>query len=220
MSKLRFPTQGWRSLRSLCTVILILAAGTGCASAAGSAGAPGNSRYPGSSVPGSRPIPAEASFYKRIPQACSTLDMATLLAIAPGSAAGSETDTTRNGVIGDGVIEHICTWDASAPHWTRSVLVLIDVETGPDARIDADGAYQDEVSYTLGPAQPIRGLGEKSQLNERQMKTSSSDQLHVLRRNVVITVEYQGNDHSGPMTSGELRNGTMAAARSVLAAVR
>lgn len=195
---------------------LVLAAGiAGCT--------PPPRDYPGSSVPPASPLPVRSGLYERVPRACATLDKtATLLAIAPGIGAGSEQDFSENGVI-----QEDCNWpDASGPGWNRSLLVVVELETGADARVNADDQYQNEVTSDLPPAtQVIRGLGDKAQYGEKTMKVLgttgawSATVLHILVQNVVITVQYTGQDLGGAMAANEMRNGTLAAARAVLTAL-
>jgi hypothetical protein len=213
-----------RPVRSFCAAALVLVAGTvGCTSSAGSSAIVGNPDYPGSSAPPASPIPVRTGLYERIPPACSTVDTATLRAIAPGIGAGSEKDVSGSEGAGDGIVQRNCLWgQASGPGWTRTGLVFIVLETGADARINADGEYQNELSDALPGAslQAIRGLGDEAQLSEERYKTYSFAQLHILLQNVVITIGYFGSDAGGSMTAGEMRNGAVAAARAVLTALR
>jgi hypothetical protein len=214
------------AMRQFCAATFILVAGiAGCASSAVSpASGPqpavgSQSDYPGSSTPPADPIRGRADLYESIPSACSTLDAATLRAIAPGIGTGSEKDYSETDEVGGGVVEHLCLWgQASGPDWTRTLSVIVELETGAYARSTANGEYQNEVS-TDGPVaslQAIHGLGDEAQLGEQQFPNSSSALLHILVQNVVITIEYSGTDFGGDMTADEMKNGTLAAARSVL----
>lgn len=141
------------------------------------------------------------------------------MAIAPGIGTGSEQDYSETDEpLGD-VVEHTCYWGpATGPDWTRALLVVVELE--PGARSNADSEYQNEVSSGIPIAsRAIPGLGDKAELGEQQYKNSSSAVLHILVQNVVITVEYGGTDSGGDMTAGQLYNGTVAEAKSVLKAL-
>jgi len=97
---------------------------------------------------------------------------------------------------------------------------MIELDPGPAGPANAAGAYQNALSYAPGPPSAIPGLGTRAQLNEARTKAGSSAQLHVLRRNAIITVAYVGTDSGAPMTAAEMRNGPVTAARSVVAALR
>lgn len=216
-----------RTVRRMPAAALVVAAGTAtaaCTSSAGSAAAAGQRTYPavagsggsfpGSSVPAARPVPVPAGLYKAIPSACGMLGKATVEAIVPGGGAGSGQELP-----GSDIVTHICDWDASGPGWSRQLMVMTELDTGPDPRAQAAGAYPAELP-DLGTQQAIRGLGDKAQLSVQRLKSgSSSAQLHVLTRNVVITVQYLGSDNGGPMTAAEMRNATVAAARDALTAL-
>jgi hypothetical protein len=215
-----------RPVRSWCVATLILVAGmAGCASpAASSVASPasggkspataGNGDYPGSSVAPARPASVRSSLYGRIPAACSTVDAATLRSVVPGAGRGTEHD-----VASDAVTEHTCGWGpASGSGWTRTLTVVVELEPGADARLNASGEYQNEASTDSSP-QAVSGLGDKAALSVEQLKNTSFGSLHVLSQNVVIAIQYGGRDAGTNMTASELRNGTTATARAVLAAL-
>lgn len=219
MNELPFSSR----VQRFCVGAAIVVAGTaGCSAARGaspdapgsSPNVPGGQQYPGSSAPPASPVRSATGLYKSIPKACSTLDAATLRAVAPGASAGSETDTSQGGVT-----EHVCDWHAETSAWSRTVTVTLELDSGGDARTTAGGDYQNELSYAPGAPQAIAGLGDKGQLNERAMKAGSSAQLHVLRQNAVITISYTGADAGGAMAASEMKTGTITAARSVISAL-
>jgi hypothetical protein len=202
------------AIRVLCAAALVLSGTVGCAVASGQQPAvAGNGNYPGSSVPPVNPVQTPPTAYKRVPSACAVVGAATLRAIAPGVGDAGE-EVHANG----GVVEHICSWgQASGPGWNRSLMVIIDLETS-GSPVDAANAYETELPG-IGSSQMIRGLGDRASLNVQPLRTWSSAQLHVLTRNVVITVQYTGEDVGGVMSSSEMKNATVAAARSILAAI-
>jgi hypothetical protein len=208
-----------RPVRSWCVATLILVAGiAGCASSsvppAASPASTVNRDYPGSSAAPATPVPARSSLYEGIPAACSTVSAATLRSIAPGAGAGTETDAS-----GDGVTERTCGWGpASGSGWTRTLTVFTEIEPGAEARLNASGEYQNEASTDSSP-QAVSGLGDKAALSVEQLKNTSFGTLHVLSQNVVITIQYGGRDAGTNMTASELRNGTVATAHAVLAAL-
>lgn len=199
-------------------LLVAVAGAAGCSSATSGEhpDVPGAQKYPGSFAPPASPLPPATGLYRSLPKACLTLNAATLQAIAPGASPGPETDPHQNGII-----QRACEWHAETSAWTRTVTVTLEAFSGADSRTTADRHYRTELSFDPGVGHTIPGLGDKARLSAATitMKSGSVSQLHVLRQNAIITIDYNGADSGGPMTPTEIKTATVSAARSVISAL-
>jgi hypothetical protein len=174
--------------------------------------------------------------FKSVPNACSVISAATLNQYLPGKRARAVS------ALGGSRTESQCTWTLDAPPLYR-VLEVTAQSFAPSLLATGNGSATFSAIDSYGGA--LQGLASpanathlpKATITQVRLGDSAFSALQVIHasgdttdlvtlvvrnRNALITVELQGLNHShrrgyGPVSVGQLRAGTVAAAREVLA---